>query len=239
MPQPQDLEVWSHFSFIRTLGRQYERARCKTCSWEKSANITRCKEHLEKCLGRKAVRNAQNASNSNTQTAIDRFAISLSAQQREKLDNLAAKAILYGGRALTLFEDEAMAEFIYALNPLYKPPSRRVLTESVIPRVFSHLKGQLKADILNTSLYLNIVFDASDDTCLRRQLNISVVVPSGQSIFWRNIDTGSKRHTAGNTMQIVKDEVKIICNGDFSRVNSFVSDTCHTARATTKALCQD
>ena len=143
---------------------------------------------------------------------------------------------MHGGRALTLFEDKAMAEFIYALKPLYKPPSRRVLTESVIPRVFSHLKGQLKADILDTSPYLNIVFDASDDTCLRRQLNISVVVPSGQSIFWRNIDTGLKRHTAGNIMQIVKDEVKIIYNGDFSRVNSFVSDICYIVRVTIRFL---
>ena len=141
MPYPQNVEVRSHFVFSKAAGRTYERARCKTCSWEQSANITRCKEHLEKCPGRKAIKNAQNALNPNTPTAIDRFAISLSAQQKEKLDNLAARAILHGGRTLTLFEDEAMAEFIRALNPLYKPPSRRVLTESVILRVFSSLKA--------------------------------------------------------------------------------------------------
>ena len=130
-----------------------------------------------------------------------------------------------------------MAEFIYALNPLYKPPSRRVLTESVIPRVFSSLKAQLKADVLNTSPYLNIVFGASDDTCLRRQLNISIVVPPSQAIFWRNIDIGLKRYTATNIVQIVKEEVRVLYNGDFSRVNSFVSNTYSIARATTRSLC--
>ena len=123
MPHPQDFEVRRHFVFSKAVGRTYERARYKTCSWEQSANITRCKEHLEKCPGRKAIKNAQNALNPSTPTAIDRFAISLSAQQKEKLDNLTTRAILYGGRTLTFFEDEAMAKFIHALNPLYKLPS--------------------------------------------------------------------------------------------------------------------
>ena len=107
---------------------------------------------------------------------------------------------MHDGRTLTLFEDEAILEFIYALNPLYKPPSRRVLTKSIISQVFSKLKDQLKADVLDTSPYLNIVFDASDDTYLCRQLNISMAVPSGQSIFWRNIDIGSKRYIARNIL---------------------------------------
>ena len=78
MPYPQDFEIRRHFVFSKAAGRTYERARCKTCSWEQSANITRCKEHLEKCPGRKAIKNAQNALNPNTQTVINRFTISLS-----------------------------------------------------------------------------------------------------------------------------------------------------------------
>src|SRR5436190_8498402 len=37
-------------------------------------------------------------------------------------------------------------------------------------------------------------------------------------------------------IQIVKEEVKVLCNSDFSRVNSFVSDTCSIVRATTRSL---
>jgi hypothetical protein len=239
------VDLKAYFDIRVVDGRGTPKAKCRTCEYDKALNPSRLRDHVNTCPGLQSQQQQgeRTASPSRPgftrQRSIRSYTQSTTASEKQRLDELAAEWIFHAGQPLSIFEDESFLRFLHALNPSYKPPSRKTITEDILPSLYSRLHDHLQHDVIDKAEYLNITHDASDDTALRRQLNISIVLPSGRSIFWRNIDTGSERHTAENLGAHIIREARAISRGNCSRINSFVSDTCSTARATTRMVLQD
>ena len=259
--QADKVDLKAYFNIRVVDGRGIPKAKCLACPYDKALNPSRLRDHVNICPGLRSQRGLQGLQSQQglqglqsqqgqrmaspsqpgitRQRSIRSYTQSTTTSEKQRLNELAAKWIFHTGQPLLIFEDESFLRFLHALNPSYKPPSRKVITEDILPSLYSRLHDHLQDDVIDKAEYLNITHDASDDTALRRQLNISIVLPSGRSIFWRNIDTGSERHTAENLGVHIIREARAISRGNCSRINSFVSDTCSTARATTRVVLQD
>ena len=157
-------------------------------------------------------------------------------KQFAKLDQLAAMVVFGGGRPFTFFEDPFIRALLAELNPSWTPPSADRLTETLLPETYASVREQVQDRFLRPSHRVNVVFDGSNDNALRRQLNISLVPQGMPSIYWRNVDTGSVRHSAEETARIVYEEVMEAFNGNLHKVNSFVTDNAEAALASQRHL---
>jgi hypothetical protein len=146
------------------------------------------------------------------------------------------KALITGGRPLSLFDSQEMQGFITALDPGYTAPSRKIITQRLLPQVYSEIKHEVIQRIIRPAHSLNIIFDGSEDYNGRRIYNISVSIPHSNSIFWKNIDTGSSLNTSENIAALVRAEIIGLVGGDLSKINAFCTDTCAGARLHGKIL---
>ena len=70
--------------------------------------------------------------------------------QQTALDELLAKMIVKDIQPFSVVEDEGFNDFVKALNPRYKLPSRRTLVRTIIPRLLTTAKQDLRNLLLRT-----------------------------------------------------------------------------------------
>jgi Protein of unknown function (DUF 659)/hAT family C-terminal dimerisation region len=150
----------------------------------------------------------------------------LSSSQKESLDRRFALACYSQGLPFTVFEGPEMKEALHELHPAYQPPTRYVLSGRLLEEVYSNLKVNVDKAIAATP-FLNVITDESDNISSERIGNISIHTLSG-AFHWTSEDLRARRMTAIGVSEWLKEHLKIISNGDLSRVNSIATDTCST-----------
>jgi hypothetical protein len=168
------VDLKAYFDIRVVDGRGTPKAKCRTCEYDKALNPSRLRDHVNTCPGLQSQQQQgeRTASPSRPgftrQRSIRSYTQSTTASEKQRLDELAAEWIFHAGQPLSIFEDESFLRFLHALNPSYKPPSRKTITEDILPSLYSRLHDHLQHDVIDKAEYLNITHDASDDTALRR-----------------------------------------------------------------------
>lgn len=125
---------------------------------------------------------------------------------------------------LSLFESEALLDFLHKLNPAYKPPTRKTISNTLLTNVYDGIKVDVST-ILQDLQHINIVTDESTNVNGSRILNLSINTPRG-SFHWISEDIGSRQFSATEIVTWLKSQLQILTNNDLKRVNSIATDTC-------------
>lgn len=99
--------------------------------------------------------------------------------KREELNKIAAIAIYYGGRPLSMLKDLWMNAFLLK-GFGYKPPGKIRLSEDLLDKAYSRTKIAM-TKILDNSSVLNIVVNKSDNQTGEKIINMCVLTQQHQS----------------------------------------------------------
>lgn len=139
--------------------------------------------------------------------------------------------IVEGNTSLRIVDLPSFKRFTTGLNPDYKPPTRRTISNRYIPMLSNHIKKHflenLKAQSCPT---VSIEFDHWSDVTRRSLLGVVVTDPNGTR-FLCDL-TEARKHTTQMIVESLKLSLKSI---PASSINSIISDSassCASARAT-------
>lgn len=150
----------------------------------------------------------------------------LSAAQKQELDLQAAMWCYMSNRPFTLFDSPFAKQFLHALNPAYKPPSRKSIAGHLLDSPYVIVKK--RTDELITAMpNINVSTDGSSNIKSARIFNISIHSESG-SLHYLSEDIFAKQMSAAANADWLRKHLLKICNNDPSRVNSVTTDTCKT-----------
>lgn len=126
----------------------------------------------------------------------------------------------------SLFESETVKAALTQLHPAYRPPTRKAIAGPLLEESYTQLQSKVSQIISGLPL-LNIVTDESTNINNARIANISIHTQYG-SFHYLSEDVGTKEMTAENTAIWLQSHLRILANGDLSRINSITTDTCAT-----------
>ena len=150
----------------------------------------------------------------------------LTAIQKEEIDLQAAMWCYMGNHPFTMFDNEFGKQFLKSLNPVYEPPSRKLLAGRLLDSVYSTIKKRTE-DIIAAMPNINISSDESSNIKSARICNISVHSESG-SLHYLSEDILAKRMTAAGNADWLRTHLLNLSNQNPSRINSVTTDTCDT-----------
>jgi RecB family endonuclease NucS len=130
-------------------------------------------------------------------------------------------------------------EAAFAKLGSYKPPSRKKVGGSLSDTLKQEVRQRVRNEIWKPGDTINIVADGSTNingNCIQ---NVSLVTMDGLSFHWNSIDIKDIQETAEEVTKVIMDQIVNMTDGDFSRVNSFASDTCNTMKATWECISRD
>ena len=148
----------------------------------------------------------------------------LTVQKKKDLDMLAAMWCFLGNHPFNMFENTAGKMFLKSLNPAYKPPTRKTIAGPLLNAVYDTTKSRSDDLIADMSL-INVITDESSNIRGSRICNVSIHSPSG-SLHYISEDLRSKQMTAPAAAQWLRNHLIALTNGDLSRINSIITDTC-------------
>ena len=148
----------------------------------------------------------------------------LTAAQKEAIDLQAAMWCYTGNHPFTMFENEFGRQFLKALNPAYKPPSRKLLAGRLLDSAQSIVKKHTE-ELIAAMPNINISSDESSNVKSARICNISVHSESG-SLHYLSEDIGAKQMNAVNNADWLRTHLLNLSNHNPSRINSIATDTC-------------
>lgn len=153
----------------------------------------------------------------------------LQSNDKLSLDELAALVIYADGRPFSLFESSYMRAFLKALNPAYQPPSRNRMAHNLLDESYASCKIDVDA-YLQAERNLNIIFDETTAIGGRRVINLIAGTDRGPFFYRLLTLSNGEAATAENLYKYIKPVLHELCDGDYSRINSFSTDTCATMR---------
>lgn len=89
-------------------------------------------------------------------------------------------------------ENPAFRRFLHRIQPAYKLPSRRSISENLVPELYSEVKQAVDDEIKNSS-YVSLSFDGWTDNRQRSITNAIVHTPT--PFLFESIDDGTNAHT--------------------------------------------
>jgi Protein of unknown function (DUF 659) len=224
-----------HFRYSEpTDGQKLGKAKCLHCeNYNKAINSTREEQHLQRCLGYKAHREAVGKEEGNPnkrQRLLDEsIPIRITHERAARIDEQLAFCIYKSGRQFNLFEDDCWVKF-FKDNFGYTPPSRKDLAGPLLIQAHKNIEEKVKL-VLSSSSSLCIVTDESTDIANHRIINTSIVTDSGVSIYHSNKEAEDGKMGAEELAAHTIEEAKDITSGDLSKWTAVTSDTCATMRA--------
>jgi hypothetical protein len=150
----------------------------------------------------------------------------MTPERKRKLDKLAAMAVYADARPFTLYECPAMKEFLFELDPAYKPPSADLLANKLLDELYTNTKEQVDTEIRAAQQW-NVVFDESEDIQHNRIINLVICVASG-AFFYGEYILGSATASAEFLRDWLIEKLREATQNDFSVINSISTDTCKT-----------
>ena len=219
-------------------GEKTKKVVCKWCSKRFSDGASRKKQHLEQQCPAYRSHLAQAQSSG---TVLDGFGVQISATEKRRLDLLLADAVFEDYRPFNDFDKAykpATVRFLNALNPAYRPPDRKTLAGTYLDIKYDEMKRRIKEVVVGKH-YLNFSMDESDDITGTRVISLAVHVHGVGAIQLGIKDLGSMSANSRNLAAWAIEHILEFCDGDWSRVNSVVTDTCSTMRATHAEMVKD
>ena len=88
--------------------------------------------------------------------------LTLSNEEQEAINRMAAIALYKTGGGFCDFEDEDYAAFLHRLNSVYKIPSARLFSGRLLDEACDTVRGELQV-VLDECTYFNFVTDSSSN----------------------------------------------------------------------------
>jgi Protein of unknown function (DUF 659)/hAT family C-terminal dimerisation region/BED zinc finger len=152
----------------------------------------------------------------------------LTEPQKHTLDLDAAMSVYMGNHPFTKYENRYEKQFLFRLNPAYKPPTCQAIASDLLEEIYSNVKG--RTDVLIKHLdRINVSLDETTNIRSNRIVNISIHSVYS-SLHYLSKDVRSKRMTGSATAEWLRDDLLVLSNQRLDRVNSIVNDTCSTMR---------
>jgi len=148
----------------------------------------------------------------------------LSPAEKSELDFQAAMWCFMGNHSFRMFENPFGKKFLHALNPAYKPPSRKTLSGPLLDSTYVSTQTHMN-ELIATMSNLNIVTDESSNIAGARICNITIHSASG-SLHCISEDIRAKQMNAAAAAQWLRNHLLALSNGDLSLINSLTMDTC-------------
>jgi hypothetical protein len=213
----------------RTTEKQVNaRYQCAYCEFSLAKNVTRMRSHTEACTKR-----VQKLRQSRLEDSGIVRTLQTEPYKASGVD-LAVEAIVVGGRPWNLFECPRMKALLQHFNPTATLPTRETLQRR-LPSLYNRYRDRVRNYIDNAPL-INLIFDGSDSVSKKRIINVSVQIPGVAAFYWVNLDTGSRLHTASETILILEPVIRDLVGTQTKKINCITTDTCTTMRKTHKEM---
>lgn len=104
-----------------------------------------------------------------------------------------ARAIFVSGTPLAIVEHQLWVEFFKRLRPSFKPPSRKVVSTTLLEKEYNRVKTDVCAAIDNAP---NLHLQCDGWSNIRSEGIINFVVSKPQPLFVEFLETKTNKHTA-------------------------------------------
>uniref|UniRef100_A0A914D745 DUF659 domain-containing protein n=1 Tax=Acrobeloides nanus TaxID=290746 RepID=A0A914D745_9BILA len=134
-----------------------------------------------------------------------------SAETSEDDQNMAdmdfVEAICTGSLPHALVDNAAFRRFVHRLNPSYTLPTRRSISEKLMPELYKLVNSSVM-EAVNQAPFVALSVDGWTD--VRKEAIVNVMVHTPQPFLFKSYDTGNNAHTApymANLLKQVIDEI--------------------------------
>jgi len=155
---------------------------------------------------------------------IDKFLDRMSADEQQKGDTLFARAVYSTGIPLSFTENDHVQEFFAFIRPTWKPPSRFLLSESLLEAELKTSTEDVRSMIASADV-LAVVTDGWTNVNMKPIINFLITTPT--PVFVKSIETGQQEHTAD---YIAHEISAVIQEHNPSKVLAVVSDNASAMR---------
>ena len=215
--------VWDHFekSLERkktgTQQQQHFTATCKYCEASLSGQPQRMKIHLSKACPSVPLEvkqqylnpeKTQKTSDDNNNDNIDDDNNNNNDDDKKKeIDITIARAFYATGISFATIENSFFIKALQQINPEYHPPSRKVLSTSLLEKEYKLVSNDIKKLIKNAK-YICITSDGW--TNIHQESIINFMITTPQPIFWKALETKENSHTGEYIAQQFNDVIEEI-----------------------------
>lgn len=215
------------------------KSRCKSCSMEVSSKIERLRSHLEACkkndeTGDEIFLFDDNDDNDELvgevppvkrhkqQASMNNFTMKTTAGQRAQLDKCVANFFFANNIPFNVANNKYFIEMINKLRPGYNPPSRLVISDKLLPQIYTELNETLKVELSSspsTTLLIDGWTNKSNDAIL------ATAVFNGKTSFpFSADDSGSEKKTSEYCADVVKKSIEELRENFGKKVFAVCSD---------------
>lgn len=117
---------------------------------------------------------------------------SISDGDIQNLHSVLAKAIYVSGTPLSIVEHPLWKSFFDQLQPLYKLPTRKTLSTSLLEKTYKEMYHELKDEIMSQKV-LHLQLDGWSNC--RNEGIINILISKPEPAFIKSLATGENRHT--------------------------------------------
>lgn len=227
--------VWNHFeksSERKKTGVQQQHfiATCKYCGSSFSGQPQRMKIHLsntclnvplevkQQYLNSEKTQKTSDNNNDDNNNDNDNNNNDNDENKKKEIDISIARAFYASGIPLSTIENPFFIQALKQINPEYHPPSRKVLSTSLLEKEYKLVSNDIKKLIKNAK-YVCITSDGW--TNIHQESIINFMITTPQPIFWKALETKENSHTGEYIAQQFNSVIEEI---GISKVAAIITD---------------
>lgn len=150
------------------------------------------------------------------------FLTRTSSEKKRELDKQIAKAIFATNSSFRCVENPEVKKAIQMLRPGYSPPSRKVLSSTLLEEIYTEERKKCFDKLLGSSVNMSI--DGWSNVHNEPVICATVTTEDGSNFLYETIDTSGQPHTAEYLTDITTDLI-VSCKNEYNcDVKSFVTD---------------
>lgn len=198
--------VWNYFN--KSLERKTDQAgakqhyiaTCNFCDATMTGQPKRMKIHLSKnCLEvpleiKNKYKNKEQESSDDVDVDNNdnEDSVNNEKEKKEEIDTTIARAFYASGIPLATIENPFIIQALRKINPEYHPPSRKLLSTTLLEKEYKQVSTNIKKQIKNSN-YICLTSDGW--TNIHQQPIINFMITTPQPIFWKALESKENSHT--------------------------------------------
>src|SRR6266540_3106949 len=150
--------------------------------------------------------------------------------EKKETDIKIARAFYANGIPLAVVENSFFIQTLHQINPKYNPPSRKVLSISLLEKEYKQVSTDAKKLVKNAN-YICLTSDGWTNIHQESVINFMVTTP--QPIFWKALETKESSHTGeyiAYQFEIVIEKIGI------SKIAAIITDNASNMKKVYKIL---
>uniref|UniRef100_A0A914CF95 DUF659 domain-containing protein n=1 Tax=Acrobeloides nanus TaxID=290746 RepID=A0A914CF95_9BILA len=120
------------------------------------------------------------------------FIEQINEDEKHALDIKLTEAVVTGSLSHSFLENSAFKTFLASLNPFYKPPNRKIMSEKLVPELYQETEMVVNSEVRRAN-FVALSCDGWKDR--RKRAIVNVIVHCPLPLLYRSIDTGLNAHT--------------------------------------------